>query len=155
MKFIINHLGRFIVVAIVAALVLAFIPGVFLPSMQNLMSDVFVGEKNYIDTTAGLAPPVLSCSSEKVVLAVGDTVDLFSNITAKSSSGENLISQLSNDYAKDLAARKQVFVYRTNFNGANSLASEIDTSEAGKWVVIYLLYDGAEHAILKVPYVVK
>lgn len=154
LKQIVNSVGRFLVVAVVATIILTLIASVLLPSLRSFFSDAFIAETNYVEKGNRPSAPTLTCSSEKISLTVGETVDLFSNITAKSSSGEDLMVQLTEDYAKSVEERDQVFVYKVNGDESHTLVSEIDASRSGNWVVFYLIKDGKENALLKVPYTV-
>ena len=155
MKLVMNNLGKFLVVAIAAALVLGFISASLLPSLRTFVSNVFIDETNYVEKGFLLSAPILKSEHSMITVSVGEDVDIFENITATSRSGENLITQLSDDYTKDLSDRSQVFVYRINSDNSNSLADRIDTSSPGNWSVLYLLKDGSGSSVLKVSYKVK
>ena len=154
MKLIVNNLGKFLVVALVVALVLTFIVTALLPGLRSFASTVFIKETNYEEKTSFSSAPTLSAANEHVEISIGDEVNLFENITAQSKSGADLSGQLTEDYAKAVDERTQVFVYKINPNKSKSLAAAIDTSCSGDWVVFYLVKDGRESAILKVSYAV-
>lgn len=157
MKQVVTSLGKFLVVAIAATLVLTFIFSALLPGLRSFVSKAFVNETNYVEKGTSDLDPILVCSSERVDVPVNKEAKeaIFENITAQSRSGVDLLSQLSDDYDKDLADRTQVFVYKINADGSNTLMDELDTSRSGEWVVFYLLKDGKGSALLKVPYSVK
>lgn len=152
MKLVINNLGKFLVVAIAAALVLVFISASLLPSLSEFVSKAFVAETNYVEQSNLSSAPILKSEFSHVNVAKGENVDIFEHIVATSQNGENLISQLSDDYQKDVSQRKQVFVYRLNSDNTNKLVSSIDTSTVGNWAVFYLLEDGLGSALLKITY---
>lgn len=155
MKQVINTSGKVLVVSIVVALVLTFILAGLLPATRTFVRNVFVAETNYVEKSDLESAPTLSCSTEKVSVALGQEVDIFENIAARSVSGEDLLPQLVNDYSNPTSDRRQVFVYRVNADNSKTLVEEINSSRSGKWVVFYLVKDGKGSAMIKVPFVVE
>lgn len=148
------------VVALAAALVLAFIAASLLPSLRSFVSKSFLDEVNYVEKGRLHSAPSLEYVSNADGVAeipIGQELGkdaLLADITARSSSGEDLTGQLSEDFDKSPADRKHVFVYKINADGSHSLVSNIDTSRSGEWAVFYLLKDGRESAFIKVTYIV-
>lgn len=162
MKFVIENLVRLLVTAFAAALVLTSIYAFLLPVMGDLLPDVFGRKETNLDVVVASETkpnigPELTCIEMPVMVQQGSTVDLFNpvNITAKSSSGENLINQLTLDYAKDVDYRDHVFIYKVNADNSYTLTSSINTSKPGKWVVVYLVTDEFGSDSSKITYVVN
>ena len=154
MKTISTALGKFIIVAAAAVLIFAFITSALMPYVRDYFSVMFPKEQNYIISEGNPAALTLSCSSDVIKFPVGSGVNIFANITAKTSDNENLISQLTEDYAKDVNERTQVFVYKINSDGSAVLSEQIDTSVKGEWTVLYIIKNNSEIASLKVTYMI-
>lgn len=155
MKLITEHMGKFLVVATAAVLVLVLLGSIVIPAIQDFSSTVFVGDKNFIDNKQSVTAPQLSCENTEIEMPIGGSVDVFNGISAKSGTGEDLIGQLREDYAKSLGEREHVFIYKINNDRTNTLMPAIDTSAAGEWAVFFLLTDGDEHSTLEVRYFVS
>lgn len=154
MKLITEHMGKFLVVTVASALVIALIGAIVVPAIQNFSSTVFVGDTNFYDSKESVTAPKLSCENAEVEVSLnGGTVDVLDGISAKSGTGEDLMGQLREDYAKSVGDREHVFIYKINDDRTNTLMPDINA--AGEWAVFYLLSDGDEHATLEVRYTVS
>lgn len=155
MKLLIDNIGKTLIAVVVAILAVVLISTVFIPGVRNFVGILFPNETNYIDTNTDTASITLTSTKTNVDLSVGDTVNLFDTVTALSSTKENIVSQLTEDYEKPVEERSHVFVYKiNNDNSSPVLATEIDTSVPGKWAVLYLLNDASETVSLKISYTV-
>lgn len=156
MKLLINNLGKTLIAVVVGLLAILLISTVFVPGVRDLIGTVFPSETNFIDNSGGAPALTLSCAKTAVEVTAGESIDLFAGITAKSSDNEDLIIQLTEDYAKVLEERSHVFVYKLDEkSNPIALKSQINTSEPGKWMVIYLVDDGVECVSTMVSYTVK
>lgn len=155
MKFVVENMIRFLVTVFAVALVLTAVGGLFVPVLSAYFPNMFYGEKNFTDSSGG-SGPVITCRSE-VYIPLDKTVDLFdtSIIFAQSSSGDELNSQLEADFEKDVADRDHVFVYKVHADNTNTLCAEIDTSVAGRWIVVYLVADDGGNASAQITYIVN
>lgn len=155
MKFVVENMIRFLVTVFAAALVLTSVGELFVPVLSAYLPSMFYAEKNFTDSSSS-AGPAITCRNE-VYIPRNGTVDLFDSdvISAKSSSGEELNSQLEADFEKDVALRDHVFVYKINADNTNVLCAEIDTSVTGKWIVVYWVADDGGSASAQVTYIVS
>lgn len=155
MKLIVRHLSSFLVAAVVSVLVISAISLLFVPTVRDFVSTLFVDEQNFVEDEGGPAAPTITCPNENVSLLINDTVNLFDGITAVSSSGTDLTAQLESDYSKpNLDERQQVFIYEILPNNTRVLSPEINTARPGIWKVFYLVTDGTESAVLTITYTV-
>lgn len=156
MKLLIDNIGKTLLAVVVVVLALVLVSTVFIPGVRSFVGTIFPNETNYIDKSDGTASVTLTSTKKNVDLSVGDTVNLFADITALSSKNENIISQLTEDYEKLVEERSHVFVYKINSDNASPvLTSEIVTTAPGEWAVLYLLNDASETVSLKVLYTVR
>lgn len=155
MKLITENLGKIIVALMVTSLLLFLLATIFVPGVREFTLNLFPSETNYIVNEVNEKSPVITCEKSSVSVAVGDTVDLFAGISAKSADGDNLISQLTSDFDLPVDKRTCVFVYLCNDNETKTLMSNIDTSFPGEWKVFYQLSDNNGSARLSVDYSVK
>lgn len=153
----VENLVRFLVGFTAVVLVLASIYSLFIPVLRDYFPSAFSGERNYAEQSGGSAGPSITCVSDTIYVSIDGAVDLFdtSNISAKSSSGASLMSQLAEDYIKNVEDREQLFIYKINKDNTNTLVSSIDTSSEGKWVVVYLVKDDGGSASTKVTYICR
>lgn len=155
MKAVVNNLGKALLAVIVVALAVILISSIMLPGVRDFVGTVFPDETNYVDRSHTSSELTLSCASEIVSVAKGDTADIFTGITALSKDNENILSQLTEDYEKPVEEREHVFIYKLNDDNSSKLVSKIDTSVGSRWAVFYLLNDTAESVSLKVIYTVN
>lgn len=154
MKLIVNHLGKIVIALVITSLSLTLLFGILVPALRDNVPSMLPDERNYVVNETGEGKPTLTSSAESVTVSVNAYLNIFSRITALSCDGENIISQLKDDYARPLNERTKVFVYEVT-HGPRVLANEINTSYPSKWVVFYILDDGDYVNTLSVTYNVE
>ena len=153
MKLISTTLGKLIVALAAVTVILVFVAVVFIPKVKEFSSGVLPEDKNYVINSGNSESFKLVCTEDVYEMPVGDSVDIFADITALSSDNEDLLPLLKADFQKPLSQRKHVFVYKINEDGVAVLAEKVDSSYVGEWAVVFVLNDGSERATLKVNYV--
>lgn len=152
MKLLSTALGRILVSVAAALVVLVGLSSTFLPSVGDFATKVFPVEKNYEINRFPETFPV-SLTDEFFVKTPGDTItewEIFSNLTGD----EPIISK-----------HTKVFIYKVYKDGSTALIDEIDSkpeadviseinSKVSKnWIVLYVIKNEDESAILKANYV--
>ena len=152
MKLLSTALGKLIVSAAAVAIVLTYVASSFMPSIGDFTAKVFPVEKNYEINGSPESFPV-SLTDDLFIKTPGDTItewEIFSKLTGD----ETII----NDNTK-------VFIYKVYKDGSTALIDEIDSKPevdavskinskvSKKWIVLYVVNDGDESAILKAHYV--
>lgn len=152
MKLISTTLGRIIVSAAVAIIILSCFASSFMPTIADFTAKVFPIEKNYKITGSPEAFPV-SLTDDVFVKTTGDTIsewEIFSKLTGD----ETIISE-----------NTKVFIYKVYKDGSTVLVDEIDSKpevdgnseinsvDSKNWAVFYVMKNGDESAVLKANYV--
>ena len=151
MKVLFNHLGRTLIAVLCAVLVIGGFNEYLIPEIQNYSKKAVVKEVN-LRINEDSNAPALNCVNSNIRVKINDNVNIFSGITARTAGGSNLIQTFREDYNKPARERKYVFVYRLCDDHTSVLASEIDTSKEGEWVVVFCAKDGSNFKTLAVHY---
>lgn len=152
LKLLSTTLGKVIVSATIVVMILIYFASSFLPSIGDFTSKVFPVEKNYkINGSSEILP--VSLTDDLFVKKPGDAVtewEIFSKLTGD----ETLISE-----------NAKVFIYKVDKDGITTLIDEIDSKPevdviseinsnvSKKWIVLYVIKNEDESAILKANYV--
>lgn len=152
MKLLSTTLGRVLVSAAAAIIALSYLAVSFMPSVEDFTNKVFPVEKNHKINSSPETFPV-SLTDDVFIKSPGDTItewEIFSKLT-----GDEII----------ISENTKVFIYKVYKNGSTALVDEIDSKPevdviseiksdvSKKWIVLYVINDGDESAILKAHYV--
>lgn len=152
MKLLSTTLGKILVSAAAGVIVLMYVTSSFLPGIEDFTAKVFPVEKNY---EINGSPEIFSVSltEDLFVKTSGDTVtewEIFSKLTGD----ETIINE-----------NTKVFIYKVYKDGSTALIDEIDSKPevdviseinskvSKKWIVLYVVKNKNESAILKANYV--
>lgn len=142
MKLIFRTIGQFLLAGIVAAMILTLISSLFIPAVRDFVGQVFPKETNFIVDQSTENTPTLTATETVVSIPASAyaSYDPLDGITALSSDGDNLISQLEQDLEKPKEERTHIFIYSLTDSG-QVLCDEIDRTSSGNWKIFYIVSD--------------